>query len=163
MSDNEFIFSTKGLDALIKAFKEPGYVRIGVMSDKDVRSSEKQKSGSTNSEIGAVHEFGAPAKGIPPRSFLRMPVTEHLEKELQKSGAFDDKTLKDVIKEKMITPWLKKVAIAAEGVVADAFATGGFGSWKKWKNPNQKSNANMVLVDTQQLRNSIGTEVKEKK
>jgi hypothetical protein len=153
---------TKGLDKLLKALKmtQPPVARVGILGgSKNVRAGND--GNSSNATIGAAHEFGAPAQGIPERSFLRVPIAEHLQKEMESSGALDKEVMADVIKDGTIVPWLKKVAVLAEGIVADAFATAGFGKWPAWKNTGYTNNAGQVLVDTGQLRNSITSEVKE--
>lgn len=123
--------------------------------------SKPRKGGKqlTNAEIGAVHEFGNSTH--PQRSFLRVPLMDRLNKELQDSGSFDKETLRDVIINGTVVPWLKKVAVVAEGIVAGAFDTGGYGKWAQWKNPSYQNNTGNILVDTTQLRNSITSEVKE--
>lgn len=154
-----------GLEKLLKALKptRTPVARVGILGDKTVRSLTDEKGGAmpTNAEVGAAHEFGAPARGLAQRSFLRIPISENLQKYMEKSGALDKDVLSKVIKSGSVTPWLKKIAVLAEGIVADAFATEGFGKWASWKNSNYTNNANQILVDTQQLRNSITSEVKE--
>lgn len=127
-------------------------IRIGVLG-KDARSG-----GGSNATVGAAHEYGT--SKMPARSFLRMPLTEYLNKYLEKSGVFSEHHLKQLLKEGNLIPLFKTIAVQAEAVVAEAFDTGGFGKWAKWKNPNYKNNTGQVLVDTQQLRNSITSEVK---
>ncbi len=83
-----------------------------------------------------------------------------LNKELKNSGLSDKDTLKAVIASGTVIPWLEKVALSAEAVVLDAFDNSGPG-WAAWKNKNYENNTGMILTDTQQLRDSIGTRVKE--
>lgn len=157
-----FTLNTKGLDQLLKALKaEPPQARVGVLGSKATRNSGGGKAVSSNAEIGAVHEYGAPARGIPARSFLRVPISENLQKEMEKSGALDKKVMAEVVNQGTVVPWLKKVAVLAEGIVSDAFATAGFGKWAPWAVPNYTNNAGQILVDTKQLRESITSEVKE--
>lgn len=147
MAEDDTTIEIRGLEQLIKALKaKPPTVRIGILG------------GGRNATVGAVHEFGAPARGIPQRSFLRIPLSEHLDKELEKSGMLDAETLKEVIASGTMLPWMKQLAIVAEGVVDDAFENSGPG-WPKWKNPNYKNEGGMLLVDTGQLRESITSEV----
>lgn len=150
MSDD---LDTKGLDNLIKALGEEQPIgRIGVLGNGNQRKDE-----NSNAEIGAKHEFGDDK--LPIRSWLRMPLIDKMQDALDSSGAFDKEASRQVVQEKSVTPWLKKVMIVAEGVVLDAFATGGFG---KWKPSNMKYKKNhQTLVETQQLRNSVTSEVKE--
>lgn len=162
MSDTSFELNIKGLDAMIKALKEkPPTLRIGILGTEARPAKKGQKDTPTNALVGAVHEFGSPARGIPQRSFLRVPLSENLEKELDNSGLLDEKTLKEVIQVKTLTPWLKQVAIVAEGVVDDAFETSGDGKWASWKSPTYTNFGGMLLVDTGSLRDSISTEVIE--
>lgn len=151
--------NVKGLDQLLKALKaRPPVARVGVLGSKAHRSDGGPAS---NALVGAVHEFGSPARGIPQRSFLRIPISENLQKYMVKSGALDKTVLRDVVKQGTLLPWMRKVAVLAEGIVADAFSSSGFGKWVPWKNPSYTNNAGQILVDTTQLRNSITSEVKE--
>jgi phage gpG-like protein len=148
----------KGLEQLLKALKDkPPVGRIGVLgsSGKDARTNK-----SSNAEIGAAHEFGAPnaSPPLPVRSFLRVPLSEMMQKELDQSNATDENVVKEVIKMGSVRPWMDIVAKLCEGIVGDAFDTGGFGKWKP-SNMAFKKNR-QTLVETQQLRNSITSEVK---
>lgn len=143
-----FTIEIEGLEKLMKALKEnPPTLKIGVLG------------GGRNASIGAVHEFGAPARGIPQRSFLRVPLSENLNKELEKSGLLDKEALDQVIKAGSMIPWMKQVGIAAEAVVDDAFETSGDGKWAPWKNPNYHNGGGMLLVDSGQLREAVTSEV----
>ena len=159
MSDPVYELKIDGIEKLQKLLKKKPipYVRIGVLGSS-VRVDAK---GTTNATVGAVHEFGSPTKGIPPRSFLRVPLIDFLGKRMDSSGFYNRETMEEVIRQRTLVPWLKKMAVLAEAIVAEAFATGGFGKWPKWKNENYSNNANQLLVDTGQLRNSITSEVVE--
>ncbi len=94
------------------------------------------------------------------RSFLRFPIALKMQKALEESGAFNEDMLKLLFAQKSLLPWVKKLAILGEGIVLDAFETGGFGYWpglspKTWARKKNKQ----ILVETQQLRNSITSEV----
>lgn len=160
MSDEDVMLNIKGLDQILKALKAPPpLARVGILGSKALRHAKKDGPVTqTNASIGAAHEFGT--SKLPMRSFLRVPISDNLEKEMETSGLLDEKAAEEVIKQGSVLPWLQKVAIQAEAIVLGAFDTGGYGKWAPWKNPNHKSNANMILVDTQQLRNSITSEVK---
>lgn len=162
MSD-ETTLNVKGLEQLVKALKsQPPKTRVGVLGEKVPRTdSNSGKHQPNNAEVGAVHEFGAPARGIPARSFLRVPISENLDKEMENAGALDKDVMADVIRQGTLIPWMRKIAVLAEKIVADAFSSGGFGKWPAWKTPGYTNNTGQILVDTQQLRNSITSEVKE--
>lgn len=152
MSDVELKMT--GLEKLAKALKvKPPVARIGILGSNSSRTG----GGASNATIGAYHEFGT--SNLPQRSFLRIPISDNLEKEMESSGALDKDTLKAVIAGGTLLPWVKKIAILAEGIVAGAFDTGGYG---KWRPSNMAYKANhQTLVETQQLRNSITSEVTE--
>ncbi len=152
MSENTEL-KIAGLEKLLKALKgKPPVARIGILG-KSARSDGK----ANNAVIGAAHEFGT--SRLPQRSFLRIPISDNLSKALESSGAFDKDALKDVLKLGTLTPWVKKMAIVAEGIVAEAFATGGFGKWTPSDMRNKKNH--QTLVETNQLRESITSEVIE--
>lgn len=160
MSEEAFSIELRGLDQLIRALKQKApTIKIGILGS----TARKPKNGNanvpTNATVGAVHEFGAPARGIPQRSFLRIPLSENLNKELERSGLLDKEALNEVIKSGTMLPWMEKVAICAEAVVDDAFETSGGGKWPAWKNKNYHNEGGMLLVDTGSLRESVTSEV----
>lgn len=141
------------LDKLIKALKaKMPQISVGILGS----SSRQGSTGKTNAEIGAFHEFGT--SKTPIRSFLRMPLAEHLAPALKESGLFTQAVLKEVVAEVSVVPWAKKVAIVAEGVVLEAFDTGGYGKWPASDMTHKKNH--QTLVETTQLRNAIVSEVK---
>lgn len=145
---------TRKLDKIIRALKKSKSpsIKIGILG------ANMRSDGLSNAEVGAFHEFGTTK--IPQRSFLRVPITDHLGKTLESKGAFDEAALKEIVRSGSILLWLKKVAATAEGIVAEAFATNGYGKWKPWKS-GYTSKSGSILDDTGQLRNSITTQVKE--
>ncbi len=152
MDDDTLKLDTRGLDGLMKALKgKLPVVRIGILGNRNSRSK-----GGSNAAIGAIHEFGS--SELPVRSFLRVPLADHLQKTLEKNGALDKDTIAQVIKVGSIVPWLQKVAITAEEIVLTGFDTGGYGKWKPSNMAHKK--VHQTLVETQQLRNSITSEVK---
>ena len=159
MSNDACTVNVAGLDKLLKALKaKPPVARVGILGGDENRKETGNAPG--NAEVGAVHEYGAPARGIPPRSFLRIPISDNLQKYMDTSGVLSKDKMDEVLKVGSVVPWLKEVAGIAERIVVEAFATSGFGKWAAWKDPNYTNNANMILVDTTQLRESITSEVK---
>lgn len=145
-----------GLKKFLKAIKDkPPIARVGILGNSAARSNEGD--GPNNATIGAYHEFGT--SSLPVRSFLRVPISENMQKELDDSGAFTPQAFSDVMKTKSLRPWVEKLAIIAEGIVADAFDTGGNGKWQP--SHMQYKKVKQTLVETQQLRNSITSEVKD--
>lgn len=147
-------FDDKRLRELIKAFdgKLP-VVKVGILGSKNRRTDEKGKE--TNASIGMKHEYGE--DGLPIRSFLRGPISSKLAEYLEDLRTFEKNTFEEVIKSGFTT-FMKKIGIVAELIVSDAFDTGGDGQWIP-SNMERKKN-HQTLVETQQLRNSITSEVK---
>ena len=152
-------FKSEMLKKILKNFKRPGYVKVGILqsSGKIGRSDEKSKI--NNAELGAVHEFGT--QNIPERSFLRMPLEDDFDAELEKSAAdkdFCELMVKDP------NAFLNRLGQKALKVVQNAFNNGG-SSQTKWTALNPKyaktKNVNMILVETSQLRDSVSYEVVE--
>ncbi len=172
MSDDTTI-NVAGLESLLKALKQKAPVaRVGILGDSPrqeaphvvsgasiERRTKGTTNGPTNAEIGAAHEYGT--NRVPQRSFLRVPITDNLQKYMENSGALDEDTMKAVIKSGTVTPWLKKVSALAKTIVLDAFDTGGFGKWASWKSGSYTNNTGNILVDTTQLRDSITDEVSD--
>lgn len=154
MSDDAIEFNTKKLDNFLKSLKgKLPVARVGILGDKSARNG---KHADTNSQIGYKHEFGA--DGMPIRSFLRIPITDNMQKYLEDSGAFTEDVLKKVVNSGTVFEWVQKIGIVGESIVADAFDTGGFGKWKPSIMTFKKNH--QTLVETQQLRNSITSDVK---
>jgi len=133
------------LEDFIKAMKGNPKARVGIMGDSDHRDD-----GLSNATIGAIHEFG---HGVPQRSFLRVPLIDGLNEAVKDSITPDDLTA--IVDNKSLVPLIRKIGIVAEEVVGKAFDTGGNGKWPKWTTPGYKNLTGKLLVDTQQLRNSI--------
>lgn len=147
-----------GLQKFSKALKEkPPQVRVGILGNFNARS--EPGSGPNNATIGAAHEYGT--SRLATRSFLRVPLTTYLEKELEGSGAFTEDAMKRVIAQKSLLPWVEKMGIVAVGIVLDAFNTGGSGTWAPLSAETMaRKKVKQILVETQQLRNSVTYEVK---
>lgn len=154
VDDNDVQLNTDVMDKLIRAFgAQMPVARIGILGKAAARTDGVK----TNAEVGAAHEFGTSA--VPRRSFLRLPLTMKLNEEIERAGGYDNTALAQVIKDRSIKTWMKKVAALAERIVLEAFATDGFGQWPRWK-AAYKSKTGSMLQDTTQLRNSISSEVK---
>lgn len=142
-------YTDMGLGSLTKLLSDLPVAKVGVLGDKNAR-----KGSNTNAEVGAKHEFGE--EGMPVRSFLRVPIIENFQKYLESAG-FSETTLRDAIKARSLIEVVKKFGLIGEQIVSDAFSSSGFGKWKpsvmKFKKNHQ------TLVETQQLRNSITSEV----
>lgn len=67
----------KGIKALLKRFKKPGTVDVGIIDPGKHEGSELNTA-----EIGYVHEFGSTDGTIPERSFIRSTLHGEDRKEL---------------------------------------------------------------------------------
>lgn len=153
MSDEIGSFDNKALLQLLKALKDSAPVaRVGVLGGKDLR-----KNSDSNATIGRKHEFGE--DGMKQRSFLRMPLIDQMQNALDKTNAFTEEVAKDVIKKGSFVEWVRKLGMVGEEVIAEAFRTTGFGKWTPSNMAFKK--VHQTLVETQQLRDSITSEVKE--
>lgn len=158
MSEDDLTLNLDGLDALARALRrDPPQIRVGILGAGGARSD-----GRTNAQVGVNHEFGAPRANLPRRSFLREPLADRMPEALEASGAFDKDSLAHVLRERSLLTWARKVAALAEAVVLGAFDSGGYGKWAPLKPATLRRKRNaQILVETQQLRNSVATEVKE--
>lgn len=162
MADDEKTeINIDGLNKLAKAFKKVPVVHVGILGDGNTRNAKPgEKAQLSNSQIGAMHEFGTSTS--PQRSFLRVPLIENLNKRLENDGVFNKQEVARAIAQGTLRPVMLKVGIVAEDIVLGAFDSGGYGSWAPLKPATlaQKKN-HQILVETQQLRNSISNEVVE--
>jgi hypothetical protein len=148
--------NTKALDAIHKALKDNKYlVRVGILGGKNARSGKEL----SNATIGAAHEFGT--KNLPVRSFLRMPIQTQFSKELNKAGVFNEKDIRDIIKDSTIRKFANKIGVLAVRTVLMAFDSSGFGTWKESEMKYKK--IKQTLIETHQLRDSITYDVKVRK
>ncbi len=145
--------NTDALKSIIKALKgKKPKARVGILG------TTTRRDGNSNAFIGACHEFGTST--IPQRSFLRMPISEKLPGALEASGAFSEQSINEIIQSGSLVPWVQKIAILGERIVLDAFHTSGFGRWAPLKPETmERKRVKQILVETQQLRNSITSEV----
>lgn len=144
--------NTKALEKIIAALAEKGAtVRVGIPA------GSTRSDGHTNAQVGAWHEFGT--SKMPVRSFLRMPIENHLAPAVEKADVLNKKQIANIIKTKSLTGVMTHLGIVAETVVQDAFDTGGFGEWIP-SDFSRKQN-HETLVETAQLRRAVTSEVIE--
>ena len=122
-------------------------VHIGIFGNK----AQRKKGEVTNPELGVIHEFGSPAHGIPPRSFLRMPLAVKSSEIVAQVKTTEN--WKNLEHGKPL-PVLKDLGHACEAFIEESFDTGGFGTWAALK-----SRKGSPLVDTGQLRRSVTSKV----
>lgn len=137
------------LNNIAKALENLPKAKVGILGGYAARD------GINNAEIGLRHEFGY---GVPKRSFLRVPLIDNFQRKLDESGLDGAAVFEAASSEEGFTPLIKEIGLVGEIVVAEGFRTEGYGKWQPHA-PGYTNNTGMVLVDTQQLRDSISSEV----
>ena len=141
--------NTKFLDQFEKMLDNIPKAKIGILA-----SSNSREESNSNATIGFKHEFGI---GVPKRSFIREPLIQNMMKNLEEAG-FNEDTLEEAIKAGGFKQVVQKIGIVGVSTIQDAFNTGFEGKWAPHAD-GYSNNTGMILVDTQQLRNSIISEV----
>lgn len=169
----------KKLLSLAEGLKHRPDIQVGVFSGKTARKSGDM----TNADLARIHELGAPEHGLPARSMLRTPIMDHSQEIMAAVRGHAEEWIKESGHMKV---W-KLVGIAAEKIVLQAFATGGFGKWpalkyatllaklnrgKKGKSLSKRKGIIAqiysgevgmgILIDTSQLRRAFSSRVKMK-
>lgn len=126
----------------------------GIPNDE---TSREDSGEITNAELGIIHEWGAPEKGIPERSFMRSTMSE----EMENLGRLS-KTQIALCLEGNISPHDVFATIGAylQGKIVDKITDGEFVPNNE-KTVKHKGSSK-PLIDTGQLRGAITYEVREK-
>lgn len=143
-------FDGKGIAALRERIKAAGgvSVRVGLPDGKT------EKDGTPLTTLGFVHEFGAPQKGIPERSFMRSTMHEQGKKYAETMG----KGLRDIANGKTTAnEVLGKVGVVATGDVQAKIASGDFVALDP--KTIKRKGSSKPLIDTGQLRQSVAWEI----
>lgn len=162
----------RGLDQLVKTLGDGDVVRIGILSNNATRNDagklrslkaggghaidKSSPSDINNAEIGAIHEFGSLSKGIPKRSWLRMPIFQNAKEIIADAAS----KLETAVRSGSMTIVLKTIGISGQAQIQKAFASRGFGRWK----PDAPSTvaakrSDAPLIDTAQLRRHVSSAV----
>lgn len=146
-------FDNSGFKIIKEALSDKYKVRVGVLGSK---ATQSHGEGATNVEIGSIHEFGSVSRGIPPRSFLRMP----LELKIWDWVKANKDHYYEMLKINKLRKWYVALGFAAEDIIDQAFTTRGFGNWLPLKKKTiERKGSDMPLLDTGQLRRSISNKV----
>ena len=106
-----------------------------------------------NPSLGLEHEFGNPMTNLHPRSFLQMPLEQHMGEVLK----FD--WLRR-IRATGVKSAVKLLGVLGEETVQEAFATGGFGQWPALKEETiRRKGSSRILIDSAQLRKAVTSRV----
>lgn len=125
-------------------------VRVGILSDSPKKARQGGAGKLSLLEVAILHEFGAPAAGIPQRSFIRATIDERaadiakLQLALAKRVAGGEITEEQALGQlgAKVAAWIK-TRIASGIAPANAAST------------IAKKGSSKPLVDTGQLRSSI--------
>ena len=137
--------------------------RVGIMGSGSARGAKNLKQAYkilekgetlTNAQIGLWHEFGTTR--MPMRSFLRMPLNYKFHDYLKKSRGIKTTVLQRCYEERSLEFLFWRIGVIARTVILDAFSSGGFGRWAPLSAYTlSRKKVNQILVETQDLRNSI--------
>lgn len=140
---------------------------VGIPSDENSRD---ESTGITNAELGVIHEFGAPEKGIPERSFMRSTASE----EANNLGRLANIQIAECLKgETSAYDAFATIGAYLQGKIVEKITDGEFQPNKpetlkrkltpvKDKKRKRAKDADKPLIDTGQLREAITHEVREK-
>lgn len=147
--------NSKGLNALIKTIREAANAKVlvGVPASKNA----PREGGINMAGLAAVHEFGAPSKGIPDRSFLRSAIIEGQD-QISDLVAQGVKSYLNQGKQVDLI-FYDRIGLFASNLVKDKIAKGPF---KPLKDATVKrKGSSKPLIDTGALRQSITWEVRD--
>lgn len=116
----------KKMQRLYESLKTKPHILVGVFQS----DSARKDGGLTNAELASYHENGAPEHGLPKRSFLREPIADHVDTIM---APFKGQAVMDALVTGGAMKLWRSIGVAAEKVVQQAFATGGFGKWPSLK------------------------------
>ena len=153
MSELEIV---KRLKEVMKRSKQLNHLQlvVGIPSDENSRD---ESTGITNAELGAIHEFGVPEKGIPERSFMRSTASEEANNLSRLAKIQISECLRG---ETSAHDAFATVGVYLQGKIVDKITDGDF-------EPNteatvKRKKSSKPLIDTGQLRGAITYEVREK-
>ena len=127
---------------------------VGIPNDEN---SRENSDGITNAELGVIHEFGVPERGIPERSFMRSTASE----ENENLGRLGNAQITECLEGKTSAhDVLATIGTYLQGKIVDKITDGEFEPNNE--NTVKHKGSSKPLIDTGQLRASITYEVREK-
>lgn len=142
----------RGADGLLSRLRRAAgaRVRVGVLEEATKATREEEGSPLTLLEVAAVHEFGAPAAGIPQRSFIRAGVDAQLPEIQRVQRALAGQTIRGAI---TLGVALDRLGAKVAALLQNRIAAG-------IDPPNSpatiaRKGSSKPLIDTGQLRASI--------
>ena len=130
----------------LQQFKD-SVVKAGILA-KD--GSNNHSEGITVFQIGMIHEFGAPEKNIPRRSFIRVPIENNI-KEITKLIENNHKLVSENSMSAKVA--LDRIGLKAQNTIKKSFRDN---DWKANSRATVKrKGSSRPLIDTGQLIGSI--------
>ena len=130
----------------LQQFKD-SVVKAGILA-KD--GSNNHSEGITVFQIGMIHEFGAPEKNIPRRSFIRVPIENNI-KEITKLIENNHKLVSENSMSAKVA--LDRIGLKAQNTIKKSFRDN---DWKANSRATVKrKGSSRPLIDTGQLVGSI--------
>ena len=169
MDQTTFKFEDDGLRRFIKSFESDHVVRIGIFGGSH-KEAEKNKSGKgrkagakssgmTNAEVGFLCEVGRPKmeerKAVPPRSWLRVPLLNHINDIVNDSKSAFEKQVNNGDSIKFLT----QIGINAEKYIQFAFRDSGPGWPANAPSTIAGKGSASPNIDTGQLRRAVASMV----
>ncbi len=174
LTNSRIRLNTDNLEKIQKQLGRKFFVKVGILGRTGAR---KEGGPLTNADIAFIHEFGSPAKNIPIRSWLRMPLMTKLPEIFKKSG----QRLLNKMTVENIRDIFDELGARAMKAIDQAFTSSGFGQWAPNKRPkhpkskkgriktsaynelpaSKKKEYSRPLIDTGELRKAVDREVKE--
>ena len=153
-----------GLKNLLAGIEEKYVVRVGLLGSKATethqsKSEKPAKNAPTNAEIGLAHEKGVKSRNLPRRSWLEVPLQDHIGEYFAKLGP---KVIAKIVTEQSISAY-QDLSIVCEQIIQKGFETGGYGKWKPLKPATiAAKGSEQILIDTGQLRRAVTSQVVKK-
>ena len=127
---------------------------VGIPNNENSRTNS---DGITNAELGVIHEFGAPERGIPERSFMRSTVSE----ENENLGRLGNVQIAEFLEGNTSAhDAFATIGVYLQGKIVEKITDGEFEPNNE--NTVKRKGSSKPLIDTGQLRASITYEVREK-
>lgn len=125
-------------------------VRVGILDDAPKREHDGADGGTTLLEVAAVHEFGAPSRGVPQRSFIRGTVDEKREQIASLQVAVLTRVVKGEITEQQ---GLDQIGAKVAGMIQTRISQGIAPALKQ--ETIDRKGSSTPLIDTNQLRSGV--------
>jgi hypothetical protein len=127
--------------------------QVGLFQDTAARNAKRGRI-DDNPSLGKLMEEGSVLKNIPPRSFIAMPLTQHLGPTVGQVNWFE-KLLKIGTKRT-----LAFLGVIGEETIQEAFSTGGWGAWPKLHPRTiRRKKSSAILIESAQMRKAVTSRV----